>query len=140
MRWQVPRASAGFYPLPDAKRDTGLVGSLPLRQVELGAHEEHTGREGVNRTAAPRRGFLWLSHGREHDPYSGQRQAHYTYDCSSFGVAGNFAVDATDSGSTDDLLVNALGKGGSATSNDYSTGDLHLEINSECDWTVKVTQ
>jgi hypothetical protein len=62
----------------------------------------------------------------------------YTFDCSNFGMQGNFQVyeDYPDG----NVLVNALAKSGSDTT--YQTGDAgthSLKINSECAWTVKVT-
>ena len=62
----------------------------------------------------------------------------YTFDCSSFGSQGNFQVyEDYPSGN---VLVNALSeKGGDVT---YQTGDAgkhSLEVNSECKWTITVT-
>jgi hypothetical protein len=59
----------------------------------------------------------------------------YTYDCSDFGGTGNFIV----SDETGMPLVNELQDKGSGSSPQYSAGTHHLEINSECKWTVKVT-
>jgi hypothetical protein len=59
----------------------------------------------------------------------------YTYDCTSFGQAGNFAV-TDESGMP---LVNELKLKGSGSSPQYNAGTHHLEINSECDWTITVT-
>lgn len=66
----------------------------------------------------------------------------YSYDCSSFlNSSGNFIVTVADSsGSPVEFPVNELGTKATSTSQAYSTGALHLEMNSECDWTVKATQ
>ncbi|MCM3922026.1 hypothetical protein ND748_10195 [Frankia sp. AiPs1] len=62
----------------------------------------------------------------------------WTYDCSAFGTQGNFAVIVTkDSGNkltTDN--VNQLGAKGASTEHFYDKGTFHLEIISECAWTV----
>jgi hypothetical protein len=64
----------------------------------------------------------------------------YTYDCSGFGSKGNFIVEVADSnGGMVGFAANELGAKGSASTAQYSTGNLHLEVNSECAWTVTVT-
>ena len=63
----------------------------------------------------------------------------YTYDCSSYGYKGNFQVMTyTADGSLDfsNSPVNQLGMKGSDTQYYHSGGQLYLEINSECSWTV----
>lgn len=62
----------------------------------------------------------------------------YSFDCSSFGMQGNFQVyeDYPDG----QVLVNALAKKGSDVT--YQTGDAgkhSLEVSSECDWKITVT-
>lgn len=70
---------------------------------------------------------------------TGPWELHYSYNCTAFlGGTGNFIVDAV--GADTDYLVNGLSAGTTAVSNSYQTGTQHLEINSECDWTVKVIQ
>jgi hypothetical protein len=72
-------------------------------------------------------------------PYPGNWYLVYSYDCSNFGGSGNFAVDE---GSSDynGVNVNELSPGAhnkkSYVYND--AGRHHLEILSECSWTVKV--
>jgi hypothetical protein len=62
----------------------------------------------------------------------------YQYDCSSFGSKGNFMVDVAQGSDDLDVAVNELGKSGSDSTEIYDGGsNLHLEINSECDWTVR---
>jgi hypothetical protein len=58
----------------------------------------------------------------------------YSYDCSSFGQAGNFVV----SDETGMPLVNEMNLKGSGSTPQYDSGTHHLEVNSECDWTVTV--
>lgn len=60
----------------------------------------------------------------------------YTFDCASFGSKGNFAI-SEDSG---DVLANALAtKGGDTTYKHSDAGTHSLSVDSECDWTLKVT-
>ncbi len=63
----------------------------------------------------------------------------YSYDCSSYGYKGNFQIMTyTADGNMDfsNTPVNQLGKSGSDTEYYHSGGQLYLEINSECSWTV----
>jgi hypothetical protein len=73
--------------------------------------------------------------------------AHYSYDCSAFGGSGNFIADMV-SGSPSSLsyddqsIANALGSGGSQTTTLYPQnqgGSYHLEVNSECSWSITLT-
>jgi hypothetical protein len=74
-------------------------------------------------------------------------KARYTYDCSSFGSAGNFIADMVNGNqsslnSDDQNIANALGSGGTATTTLYPTNvgqDYHLTVNSECAWKVTLT-
>lgn len=65
---------------------------------------------------------------------------HYRFDCSNFGSQGNFAVTIYDGTMLEDVAVNELAKSGKDTTQEYGSGSHHLEINSECEWRVKVTQ
>lgn len=60
---------------------------------------------------------------------------HYSFNCANFGSSGNFVV----SDETGMPLVNELKAKESGSSPQYTSGKHHLEINSECDWTVTVT-
>lgn len=64
----------------------------------------------------------------------------WTYDCAAFGSQGNFQVYVFQGSSLDfsDNGPNQLGASGTGSTHFYSGGNLHLEINSECDWTVAV--
>jgi hypothetical protein len=73
--------------------------------------------------------------------------ARYSYDCSAFGSSGNFIADLI-SGSPSSLdyddqsIANELGSGGSQTSTIYPAdqgGSYHLEVNSECSWSITLT-
>jgi hypothetical protein len=72
----------------------------------------------------------------------------YSYDCSSFGGSGNFIADFIsgdpNAGNYDDQqIANQLGSGGSVTTTIYPQnvpGQYHLEVNSECSWSVTITQ
>jgi len=67
----------------------------------------------------------------------------YTFDCSSFGQAGNFQVYTYGADGTIDFsgpTVNELQmKGNSSTAGHGDSGKKYLAINSECAWTVTVT-
>ena len=66
----------------------------------------------------------------------------YTFDCKAFGDAGNFAVTLYDQSGLALLAVNELAKSGKDTQTVYlanTTAPFHIEINSECAWTVTVT-
>lgn len=65
----------------------------------------------------------------------------YSFDCASFGSRGNFQIYVyDDGGDLVDVPANALAARGKDTV--YETGGpgtFSLELNSECSWTVKVT-
>jgi hypothetical protein len=64
----------------------------------------------------------------------------WTYNCSSFGSQGNFQIYVYTDGTMDGIGANELGKKGSDTSPVYDDPGTHyLQINSECAWTVNVT-
>ena len=64
----------------------------------------------------------------------------YTFDCSSFGSQGNFQVMVYTDGQIADAPVNALSANGNDTTYEHSAAGSHyLEVNSECSWTVTVT-
>jgi hypothetical protein len=67
----------------------------------------------------------------------------YTFDCKAFGHAGNFAITLSDQSGLPlfAMGVNELAKSGKDTQTAYianTTAPFHLEINSECAWTVTV--
>ena len=72
----------------------------------------------------------------------------YTYDCSAYGDSGNFIADLeygnqSSLNSDDQSIANTIGNGASATTTiypQYPGKDYYLSVNSECDWTVKVTE
>ena len=60
----------------------------------------------------------------------------YSYDCSSFGSEGNFIL--TDE--TGMPMANVLGTSGSATTYQHDDAGRHyLQVDSECSWTLQVT-
>ncbi|MBS2965266.1 hypothetical protein KGA66_19610 [Actinocrinis puniceicyclus] len=64
----------------------------------------------------------------------------YTFNCASFGSQGNFQIYTYTDGSLSDTPVNALDEKGSDTTYEHGDSGTHyLEINSECSWTVTVT-
>jgi hypothetical protein len=73
--------------------------------------------------------------------------AHYSYDCSSDGGEGNFIANlisgSPSSGNYDDeSIANELGSGGSQTTTVYPQdvgSSYHLEVNSECSWSITLT-
>jgi hypothetical protein len=71
--------------------------------------------------------------------------ANYTYDCSSFGMSGNFIADLVlaSGGYDDESIANQLGMGGTVTTTVYPEdpgSQYYLEVNSECSWSVTLTQ
>jgi Protein of unknown function (DUF2510) len=73
--------------------------------------------------------------------------ARYSYDCSALGGSGNFIADlvsgSPDSGNYDDQsIANELGSGGGQTTTIYPQDQgatYHLEVNSECSWSIALT-
>jgi hypothetical protein len=63
----------------------------------------------------------------------------YSFDCSNFGQAGNFAVTEDGGNDLNGVSVNdlAMSKGASTWGYD-DAGTHYLQINSECVWKVKV--
>lgn len=62
----------------------------------------------------------------------------WSYDCSSFGYDGNFQVFPTSSDPLATLnLVNQLGRKDSGVEHYHEGGTIYLEVNSECDWTIR---
>jgi hypothetical protein len=62
----------------------------------------------------------------------------YTFNCSGFGSKGNFVLSEGTSGL--DILANGLAaKGADTTYRHDDAGKHSLSVNSECDWTLKVT-
>lgn len=66
----------------------------------------------------------------------------YTFDCKSFGYKGNFMADLMDSTGSPNSIANALAMNGADSTTVYlsdTTSPYHVEVNSECSWTVIVT-
>lgn len=64
----------------------------------------------------------------------------YTFNCASFGARGNFQIYVYDGSDLVGVPANELAMKGGATSYEHGDSGTHyLEINSECAWTVKVT-
>ena len=66
----------------------------------------------------------------------------YSFNCSNFGSQGNFAIYITGSGAaagSTDAGPNELAESGASTDSYYDTGTFQFEVNSECDWTYKVS-
>ncbi|NUP51979.1 MAG: hypothetical protein HOW97_32360 [Catenulispora sp.] len=62
----------------------------------------------------------------------------YTFDCANAGGNGNFILQVD--GDLGDTLANALAaKGGDTSYVHDNPGDHYLSVNSECNWTLKVT-
>jgi hypothetical protein len=78
---------------------------------------------------------------------SGPLTVRYSFDCSSFGQAGNFAADLLNGNqaslNSDDLsIANALAMSGHQVTTVYPQNpgaDYHLSVNSECSWKIRVT-
>jgi len=65
----------------------------------------------------------------------GDWDLYYSYDCTSFGQAGNFTVNGN---SAADLYVNTMAMKGKDVSHEHSGGKISLSVTSECDWKIKV--
>lgn len=71
--------------------------------------------------------------------------AKYQFDCSTMGQSGNFVIMAEDANGTPVMggpSVNRLAMSGSGTAKGSALGEpgsIHLQIMSECNWTVTVT-
>ncbi len=66
----------------------------------------------------------------------------YTFDCATFGASGNFIADLVGSDGSDESIANALSASGSDSTVVYlanTAGPYHVEVNSECSWTVTIT-
>lgn len=61
----------------------------------------------------------------------------YTYDCAAFGYPGNFIVAVVGSDGMPNPVVNELGKKGGTATTQHTGGQVYLEVNSECAWTVQ---
>ena len=61
----------------------------------------------------------------------------WTYDCSQFGMQGNFSAFAmSQEGAIVAAIANALGESGGDRSYVYTGGPVYLQIISVCEWTV----
>ena len=66
----------------------------------------------------------------------------YTFDCSAFGSSGNFALTFYDQNGLAVDSVKELAKSGKDTSIVYianTAPPYHLEVKSQCTWTITVT-
>jgi hypothetical protein len=64
----------------------------------------------------------------------------YSFNCASFGSEGNFQVYVYTDDQLSDAPVNELSKKGSDVTYEHGdSGKQYLEINSECSWSVTVT-
>jgi hypothetical protein len=76
---------------------------------------------------------------RQFRPPTGSWRIDYSFDCTNFGYTGNFMVSVYDGhNNLIELPVNALKKVGKGTSYVYHSGTFHLNVISECDWTISV--
>ena len=69
-------------------------------------------------------------------------QIQYTFDYTNFGSEGKFQIyiNNTINGSlNDDTGANDLSVSGGNTDHYYDAGSHYLQVNSECDWTITVT-
>jgi hypothetical protein len=63
----------------------------------------------------------------------------WTYNCSNFGLAGNFALIFRDgSGNLLFLGENLVGNGGSGVDTYHSTGAFTFDVDSQCNWAIQV--
>ena len=71
---------------------------------------------------------------------SGQWLMDWSYNCSSYGSQGNFAVEVNQPAGSSivDIGPNELGNSGSGVDYYYDTGQFNLSVDSECDWSITV--
>jgi hypothetical protein len=71
-----------------------------------------------------------------------QWEEQYSFNCSNFGQAGNFATSITGYGNaalTTDTGANQLSISGSAVDHYFDTGTFSIQVISECAWSIRVT-
>ena len=69
-------------------------------------------------------------------------QVVYSFDCSAFGSQGNFQADLVGSDGLPNSIANALAASGKDTTTIYlhgMSGPYHVEVNSECSWSLTVS-
>jgi len=71
---------------------------------------------------------------------TGPWEMSWSYNCDSFGEAGNFVVNVNQPAGDDypDLGVNELNTSGSGVDYYYDTGVFNLSVTSECNWSITV--
>ncbi len=72
---------------------------------------------------------------------AGDWDLNWSYDCSNFGYAGNFAVmiyDGDGSMSYKNALINQSGKSGTDVEHYHNGGTYYLVVNSVCKWKMNV--
>jgi hypothetical protein len=65
----------------------------------------------------------------------------YSFDCTSFGFSGNFIAELVGADGFPKWIANAMAKSGKDTTTVYlsgTSGPYHIEVNSECSWSVIV--
>jgi hypothetical protein len=69
---------------------------------------------------------------------SGNWELKWSYNCASFGDSGNFIVGEDGDNDFNGASVNELGPRGHGVTHIYGdAGSHYLDVNSECDWTLK---
>jgi len=77
------------------------------------------------------------THSTETFTVNNEWELDWSYDCSSFGSQGNFQIYIYTGRTLLGVGVNQLGDSDSGTEYLHQGGDIYLEINSECNWSVK---
>lgn len=94
-------------------------------------------------TAAPQVAFSQSGTGLQMlAPFSilGPWVLQYTFDCSNFGIAGDFAVQVTNANGTPNLIdngPNVVAMNANASTFMPQGGTLSLTIDTECNWTIQ---
>lgn len=106
-------------PAPAASRTTAKSPAVAAKKVVL-----HQAGNGIKNTPSFTTGADW--------------SVSYTFNCAGFGDKGNFSI--TDGTQLAAVLASALDtKGADTTYQHDDAGKHYLEIDSECSWTVTVT-
>jgi hypothetical protein len=148
MEWET--FSGGVTPpatatsVPDGKATPDYQATISVLQTQVAENNQGSKTPTVPATLPSSGPVLSLSgsgtHNTETFTASGDWDLAWSYDCSAFGMAGNFIVYVYEGDvlSFTNLPVNQLGTGGSGVEHYHSGGTYYLQIVSECSWKISV--
>jgi hypothetical protein len=134
--------------LPFVMADSGSCGSSQAPAQSSAAAADTTPAAGATPSKAPAAPQTLLDISGSGTKSTQTFAAHgnwdmtWTYDCTSFGANGNFIVEVYNQDNTlnfDNQGVNQLGAKGASVEHYHAGGTFYLKIDSECNWTVKIT-